>query len=77
METGKTGFSKGGSDGLFDPCRNFMLGENNLMTSGHTLSLRRKLNSGCYKNKITIAVIPYSPKKITMNTKPSVIYYDR
>ena len=47
METGKTGFSKGGSDELLDPCLNFMLGENNFMTSGHTLSLRRKLNSGC------------------------------
>ena len=31
--------------------RCLMLGENNLIIRGHTLSFRRKLNSGCWREK--------------------------
>ena len=44
----KDGFSglTGGAGELI-PCRCFILGENSLITSGQTRSLRRKLNSLC------------------------------
>ena len=42
--------------------RYFMFGENNLITSAHTRSFSKKLNSGCCKrnmiNNITPLVIP-------------------
>ncbi len=49
MQMGKYGFSTGAGDEalLLLPWRNLMLGENSLMTSGHTRSFSRKLNSWC------------------------------
>ena len=45
---GKYGLSMGDGDGgVGAPGRYLRLGENSLITSGHTRSLRRKLNSGC------------------------------
>lgn len=49
---GKYGFSTGaGEDDVLDPCLNLIFGEKSLITRGHTLSLRRKLNSWCWKIK--------------------------
>jgi hypothetical protein len=49
MQIGKYGFSTGaGEDEVLDPCLNFIFGEKSLITRGHTLSFRRKLNSWCY-----------------------------
>jgi hypothetical protein len=52
---GKNGFSAGigeGGDGM--PCLYFKLGENNLITRGHTRSFSKKLNSLCCEKKIKI-----------------------
>ena len=40
-----------GGAGVLIPCRCFILGENSLITSGHTRSFKRKLNSACWRER--------------------------
>ncbi len=83
MQMGKYGFSTGAGDEalLLLPWRNLMLGENSLMTSGHTRSFSRKLNSWCctqrHGENTRLESGPKADRSFPLVYLPSVVCFHR